>query len=80
MEKIYITTDYIKLDQLLKFANISPTGGHAKFLIKNELVKYNEKIETRRGKKVYPKDIVEVDLSQDYNFEKDNITLKVLKK
>lgn len=80
MKKIYIKTEFIKLDQLLKYANISQTGGHAKFLIKNEFVKYNGEIDTRRGKKVYPGDKITVDLSEDYNFDEDIIELEILKK
>lgn len=30
MENIYIKTEFIKLDQLLKFANITENGGDAK--------------------------------------------------
>ena len=39
MEKIQITTEYIKLDQLLKFADVADSGGFAKILIKEEAVK-----------------------------------------
>ena len=80
MKKIYIKTEFIKMDQLLKYADISPTGGHAKYLIKNNLIKYNGEIDTRRGKKVYPGDIVTVDISEDYNFEENIIEIEILKK
>lgn len=80
MEEISITSEFIKLDQLLKYANISPTGGHAKFLIKQNLVKLNDVVETRRGKKVYPNDIVTINLTDDYNFDCDQKILKVVKK
>ena len=80
MKKIYIKTEFIKMDQLLKYAEISSTGGHAKYLIKNNFVKYNGEIDNRRGKKVYPGDIVTVDLSEDYNFEENIIEIEILKK
>ncbi len=61
MEKINIDTEFIKLDQLLKLATICQTGGHAKILIQDELVKVNGVIENRRGKKIKKGDIVEVE-------------------
>lgn len=59
MEKITIKDDFIKLGQLLKLANLVESGAMAKEVIENGDVKYNGQIETRRGKKVYPGDIVE---------------------
>lgn len=61
MEKIKIETEFIKLEQLLKFANIVSSGGVAKEIIKNEEVKVNGEVETRRGKKLVPGDYVEYD-------------------
>ncbi|NLL40010.1 MAG: RNA-binding S4 domain-containing protein [Clostridiales bacterium] len=59
MEKIVkITTDYIKLDSLLKFAGIAETGGDAKRLIRDGRVYVNEEICTMRGKKIVPGDTV----------------------
>lgn len=77
MKIIKITTEFIKLDQLLKFANIASTGGHAKFLIKNENIKLNGVIETRRGKKIYPGDELTIDVSEDYNFDEDELSLTI---
>lgn len=61
MMEISINSEYIKLDQFLKLADIASTGGHAKFLILEGLVKVNGEIEIRRGKKLRPQDIVEVE-------------------
>lgn len=61
MEKIIIKDEFIKLGQLLKLANLVESGAMAKEVIEEGLVKYNGEIETRRGKKVYPGDIVEFD-------------------
>ena len=58
MMDIAITTDFIKLDSLLKLADICSSGGEAKMLIKSEQVTLNGKICTERGKKVYQNDIV----------------------
>lgn len=61
MIEITIDSEFIKLDQFLKLAEIASTGGHAKFLIQEGLVKVNGEIETRRGKKLRSNDIVEVE-------------------
>lgn len=61
MIEIKIDSEYIKLDQALKLADIASTGGYAKFLIAEELVKVNGEIETRRGKKLFDGDVIEVE-------------------
>lgn len=61
MIEITIDSEFIKLDQFLKLADIASTGGHAKFLIQEGLVKVNGEIETRRGKKLRSNDTVEVE-------------------
>ena len=57
--EIKITTEYIKLDQFLKFTGELETGGQAKELILDGQVKVNGEVEERRGKKLYPGDKVE---------------------
>lgn len=59
MEKISIETDYIKLDSLLKFAALVGTGGEAKYVIGENMVKLNGEICNIRGKKIYPGDKVD---------------------
>lgn len=61
MIEITIDSEFIKLDQFLKLIDIASTGGHAKFMILEGLVKVNGEIETRRGKKIRPGDTVEVE-------------------
>ena len=61
MIEINIDSEYIKLDQVLKLADLASTGGHAKFLILEGLVKVNGEVETRRGRKLRAKDIIEVE-------------------
>lgn len=62
MEKIEIpiTTEYIKLDQLLKFSGIAENGADAKDMILDEMVSFNGGICTMRGKKVRPGDTVTI--------------------
>ena len=58
METITITTEYIKLQDLLKFAAAVDTGGEAKLRILNEEVTVNGEVCTMRGKKLRPGDVV----------------------
>ncbi len=50
-ENIYINTEYIKLDNLLKLGGFG-TGGQAKLLIQNGGVSVNGEVCTMRGKKM----------------------------
>ena len=61
MEKIAIETDFIKLDSLLKFAALVGTGGEAKYVISEGLVRVNGEVCTMRWKKIRPGDTVEFD-------------------
>ena len=61
MDKIEITTEFIKLDALLKFAGLCETGGEAKLCVEDELVKVNGEVCLQRGKKIRPGDTVELD-------------------
>lgn len=56
---IKITTEFIKLDALLKFAAMVGTGGEAKYVINEGLVKVNGEVCTMRGKKLHDGDTVE---------------------
>lgn len=55
-EPLYITTPFIKLDSAMKLSGLADTGGMAKMLIEDGLVKVNGEICTQRGKKLYPGD------------------------
>lgn len=59
MEEIKIETEFIKLEQLLKYVNIVSSGGIAKEIIQNGEVYVNGEVETRRGKKLRPGDKVQ---------------------
>jgi len=61
MDTITITTEFIKLQDLLKFANLVSTGGEAKIVISEEDVTVNGEVCTMRGKKIRPGDIVGYD-------------------
>ncbi len=60
MENISITTEYIKLDQFLKLANLVSSGGEARFFIEEQEILVNGESEKRRGKKLREGDRVHV--------------------
>lgn len=70
-EEIAITTEFITMDKLLKFAGIADTGGQAFLMIEDGMVKLNNKLVTEKRKKVFPGDIVDID---------GQIELKIIKK
>ncbi len=58
MQKVPISTEYIKLDALLKFSGIAQTGGQAKEMIAAGQVRVNGESCAMRGKKLRPGDTV----------------------
>lgn len=58
---IEITTEYIKLQQLLKLGSIIGQGSDIKILLEQEKITINGIIATQRGKKIYKGDIVKID-------------------
>lgn len=59
-QTVQITTEYIKLEALLKFAGVTETGGEAKQVIQAGEVKVNGESCAMRGKKLRPGDVVEL--------------------
>ena len=58
MDVVTITTEYIKLQDLLKFTSLVSTGGEAKVMISEGEVMVNGEICLQRGKKIRPGDEV----------------------
>ena len=56
---VKITTENIRLDSALKLSNAVSTGGQAKWIIQDNLVKVNGEICTSRGKKLFEGDSFE---------------------
>lgn len=59
MEKIKISTEYIKLEQMMKFAGMVSSGSDAKMIISEGTVRVNGNVELQRGKKLRSGDTVE---------------------
>ena len=60
IEKVKISTEFIKLDQFLKWLAVVDSGSDAKQVILDGRVKVNDEVETRRGRKIYPEYKVEI--------------------
>ncbi len=68
MKPIKISTEYIELQMLLKMESIISSGGQAKYFLQENKVLVNNEPETRRGKKLYPGDVIKV-LGKEYIIE-----------
>lgn len=60
--------EFIRLGQVLKAVGFVENGGQAKEVIQEGLVSVNGEVETRRGRKLYPNDVV--------SFEEDELTVQ----
>ena len=69
MEIIKLRDEYIKLGQALKAANLVGDGVEAKLVIQDGLVKVNNEVDIRRGRKLYDGDVVSFD-GQELRIEK----------
>ncbi|MBT4362991.1 MAG: RNA-binding S4 domain-containing protein [Desulfobacterales bacterium] len=69
MRELKISKEPIELYKILKFENLVNSGGEAKFVISEGLVKVNGKIETRKRKKIFSGDVVK--------FGEENIHIQV---
>lgn len=69
MEIIKLRDEYIKLGQALKAANMVEDGVEAKLVIQDGLVKVNNQVDIRRGRKLYDGDVVSFD-GQELRIEK----------
>ena len=51
-QQFTISDEYIELNKLLKACGLCSTGGQAKMVIEDELVSVDDKIETRKRRKI----------------------------
>ncbi len=57
-ENVEITTEFIQLQAFLKFMGIAMTGGEAKEMVQNGIIRVNGEICLSRGKKLRNGDVV----------------------
>lgn len=60
MKNIEINTEYIKLDQFLKWVGIADSGSFAKIMIANGDILVNGVVARERGKKLHKGDIINI--------------------
>lgn len=70
--EVNITTEFIKLDQLIKYAGVAYSGAEAKDMVINGYASVNGEVCTMRGKKIRSGDVVTLD------FEDDSFEIAVL--
>jgi ribosome-associated protein len=70
LNEIKINSEFIKLDQFLKWAEVSSTGGESKALIIDGKIKVNNAVEFARGKKLRDGDVIEV-LGEHYKIVRE---------
>ncbi len=68
-KEVKITTENIRLDAALKLSNAVSTGGQAKWIIQDSLVKVNGEVCLSRGKKLFEGD----------SFEYERVIYKIVK-
>ena len=61
MEIVEIDREFITLGQMIKFENIIESGGMVKAFLADYEVLVNGQQDQRRGRKLYPGDIVEIE-------------------
>ena len=66
---VEIDEEPVELYKILKFDNMVRSGGEAKYVIAEGLVRVNGEVETRKRKKIYPCDIIK--------FEEEKIQIKL---
>lgn len=61
IREVVLTRSPVELYKVLKFENLAASGGEAKHFIADGFVRVNGSIETRKRKKIYPGDRIEMD-------------------
>lgn len=61
---IEISTPYIQLGQFIKVVGLVQTGGEVKAYLNQQPIQVNQQPEQRRGRKLYPGDLVVIGKAQ----------------
>lgn len=70
-EKVEINTNFITLGQFIKLINILESGGMVKTFLQDQGAVVNGQLDHRRGRKLYPDDVVEIEDIGSYIVTKD---------
>ena len=71
-QKIAIDTDTIQLDQFLKWAGVTTTGGDIRILLENRQIKRNGETESAKRRKLVPGDVIEIEGVGSYEVVKES--------
>lgn len=71
MKRVKINTEYITLGQFLKIVDLISSGGMAKMFLNENSILVDDKLDNRRGRKLYPGMKITV-FKQDYLITNDN--------
>ena len=71
MEQISYSGEYIQLNQLLKKENIAASGGEARVMIEQGLVKVNHQTAHEIRKKLHDGDVIEIEGAGAYQLVKE---------
>ena len=66
--EVFITSEFITLGQFLKYENLIESGGSVKFFLEEIPVFINNEQDNRRGRKLYPGDIVFIEEFGEFLF------------
>lgn len=58
MKEVKIVTEHITLGQLIKLLGLVDSGAMVKTFVQEEKIFVNDEKETRRGRKLYPNDVI----------------------
>ncbi len=58
---VFINKEPVELYKILKFENMAASGGEAKYIIADGFVTVNDKVETRKRRKIYSGDVIGFD-------------------
>ncbi len=61
MQTFTLSEEFITLGQLIKMLGLIATGGEIKFYLIEHGIRVNGELENRRGRKLYAKDVVEIE-------------------
>ena len=61
MQEIKVRDEFIKLSQALKAADLVSSGVEAKIVVQDGQVEVNGEVDTRRGRKLVPGDVITFD-------------------
>ena len=73
MQEVYIKTEFIKLNQLLKLAGVLDQGSDIKYMLKSGMIRLNGSNVSERGRKIRGNDVVSVTGYEDILVKTDEL-------